>query len=144
MMCLSLITLNLNVLLLLLVCEGCNKKLELEIKQRLWAAEQECTLSPIPVKNKPEEQSSVYEEISICPLARLWRLKRPAWLLPVVASLPAEVGTVGTWGASWSHSAVIGSIEHSIEHLAVRHYALHLKCYYFTYSAVTPTQGTVD
>lgn len=39
---------------------------------------------------------------------------------------------------------MIGSIEHSIEHLAVCHYALHLKCYYFTYSAVTPTQGTVD
>lgn len=95
-------------------------------------------------KNKAIERLSGYEEISICPLDRLWRLEGPAWLLPVAVSLPVEVGLVGIQGASWSHSEVICSIEHSIEHLAVRHYALHLKCYFFTYTAVTPTQGIAD
>lgn len=73
-----------------------------------------------------------------------WKLERPVRLLTLVFSQPVEVGIVGIQGASWSHSAVIGSIEHSIEHLEVRHYALDRKRYYFTYSAVHPTQGTVD
>lgn len=40
-------------------------------------------------ENKAIERSSGYEEISICPLVWLRRLEQPAWLLPVVASLPA-------------------------------------------------------
>lgn len=68
-------------------------------------------------KNKAMEHWSGYEEISICPPARLWRLEQPAWLLPVVFSLPVKVGIVGIQGASWSHPAVISPIEHCIEHL---------------------------
>lgn len=34
-------------------------------------------------KNKAIEHLSGYEEITICPLSWLWRLKWPVWLLPV-------------------------------------------------------------